>query len=323
MRLNRGLLFWGLAFISAGAVALAVRQGVIPSSWFADAWRLWPLILIAIGLSIIFARTAFAVLGLVIGALLLGSFGGALLAGGPGIVANCGSTDMAGAATRTENGTFSADASVRLNLNCGSLTVNTASGNAWTVEARSAREGTPQIESGPDQLSVTASNSGFFTDAGRQDWTVTLPTDPGIAATIEANAARSDLDLSNANLRSLEIDGNAGQVHLDLSGAQARGLDLELNAGSASVVLDDQSVVSGSMSTNAGSIDLCAPDSLGIRIELDDNVAFGNNLDEAGLTNTSGDTWQTANYDTATNRATLNVGGNAGSFNLNPSEGCQ
>lgn len=322
MRLDRGLLFWGLAFITAGAVALGVRQGYLPSTWFADAWRLWPLILIAIGLSIIFARTAFAVVGLIIGALLLGSFAGALFSAGPGIVADCGTTDTAGAATRTENGTFSGDASVRLNLNCGSLTVNTASGNAWTVDARSAREGTPQIESGPDQLSVTASNSGFFTDAGRQDWSITLPTDPSIAATIEANAARSTLNLSGANLRSLEIDGNAGQVHLDLSGAQARGLDLELNAGSASVVLDGQSMVQGELSTNAGSIDLCAPDELGIRIELDDNVAFGDNLDESGLQQ-NGDVWQTANYDTATNKATLNVSGNAGSFELNPEEGCQ
>jgi hypothetical protein len=322
MRLNRGLLFWGLAFITAGAVALGVRQGYIPSTRFADAWRLWPLILIAIGLSIIFARTAFAVLGLVIGALLLGSFAGALLGAGPGVVADCGTTNTAGGSTQTKSGTFPDNATVRLSFNCGSLNVNTASGNGWTVDARSAREGTPRIDSSNDSLTVSAPNSGFFNDAGRQDWTVSLPTGASLATTIEANAARTRLNLSGANLRSLAVDGNAGEVHLDLSGSQVSGLDLQLNAGSASVVLDGQSVVNGSMSTNAGSIKVCAPDSLGMRIQLDDNVAFGNNLDSSGLQQ-NGDIWQSSNYDSATARATLNVSGNAGSFNLNPSEGCQ
>jgi hypothetical protein len=322
MRLNRGLLFWGLAFITAGAVALGVRHGYIPSTWFADAWRLWPLILIAIGLSIIFARTAFAVLGLIIGALLLGSFAGALLSAGPGVVADCGTTSTGAGSTQTKSGSFTGNATVRLSFNCGSLNVNTASGNDWNVNATSAREGTPQIDSGTDQLTVSTPSQGFFGDAGRQDWTVTLPTGANIAASVEANAARSTFDLKGADLRSLGVDANAGQVHLDLSGTQVRGLDLELNAGSASVVLDGQSMVQGELSTNAGSIDLCAPVELGLRIELDDNVAFGNNLDESGL-NRNGDIWQSSNYDSATARATLNVSGNAGSFNLNPSEGCQ
>jgi hypothetical protein len=109
---------------------------------------------------------------------------------------------------------------------------------------------------------------------------------------------------------------------LDLSGAQVEGLDLKLNAGSASVVLDESSMVEGSLNANAGSIDVCAPSSLGLQIELDDNVAFGNNLDERDLQR-DGNTWRTANYASATNRATLHVGGNAGSFALNPTEGCR
>lgn len=324
MHLNRGLLFWGLAFITAGAVALGVRQGVIPSGWFVDAWRLWPLILIAIGLAIIFARTAFAVLGLVIGALLLGSFAGALLAAGPGVVADCGAGDTAGAATTDRSGTFSGSADVNLTFNCGTLDVTTQSGGDWTLQARSQREGSPQIDAGAGNLSVTTSTSGVFgIDAGRQEWNLTLPTDPSLAISVDANAARSRLNLANAKLSDLDLNANAGQLHLDLSGASVSDMDLELNAGSAGVILAEGSNVTGSLSTNAGSIDLCAPDALGLRIELDDNVAFGNNLDESGLVERSEDVWESANYGSAASKATLNVSGNAGSFELNPEEGCE
>jgi hypothetical protein len=322
MRLNRGLLFWGLAFITAGAVALAIRQGIVPSDVLVNAWRLWPVILIAIGLSIIFARTPFAALGLVIGALLLGSFAGALFAAGPGAIADCG-RGAAGSATQQRDGTFDGGGSVDLNLNCGDLQLSTVSGNAWRVDTRSVREGTPTIDSDADSLRVTATDQSFFgADAGRQQWTVQLPADPTLSLRIDANAAQSVLDLSSGHLGSLEIDANAGEARLDLSGAQVQGLDLKLNAGSASVVLDESSMVDGSLNANAGSIDVCAPSSLGLQIELDDNVAFGNNLDERDLQR-DGNTWRTANYASATRRATLHVGGNAGSFALNPTEGCR
>ena len=45
MTYHRGLLFWGLALITGGAVALAAQQGYIDQDLLAGAWRLWPLVL--------------------------------------------------------------------------------------------------------------------------------------------------------------------------------------------------------------------------------------------------------------------------------------
>jgi len=53
MTLNRGLLFWGLALITAGAVALAAQQGYLDKEALRDLWRLWPVILIVIGVSVV------------------------------------------------------------------------------------------------------------------------------------------------------------------------------------------------------------------------------------------------------------------------------
>src|SRR5918995_6587433 len=97
MHINRGLLFWGGAVVTAGVVALAASQGWIDSTQLVGLWRLWPVILITIGLSIILSRTPFALVGTVVAALVVGVAGGAAFSVG-GL--SCGdaptSTDLSG-----------------------------------------------------------------------------------------------------------------------------------------------------------------------------------------------------------------------------------
>jgi hypothetical protein len=323
MRLNGGLLFWGLAFVTAGAVAFAIRQGVIAPGFFVDAWRLWPLILIAIGISIIFARTAFSAVGLVIGALLLGSFAGALFAAGPVAVGDCSASGAAGGVTQQRNGTFSDGARVDLTFNCGTLEVTAQQGADWNVSTSSSREGTPQISGDGNRLTISSGGADFLgAQSARQDWTVQLPTQPKQELSVDANAASTRIALPGMHLTSVDIGANAGELRLDAGRATADSLKVEVNAGSASVIVDGESQLDGTLSVNAGSIKLCAPAELGLQITLGDNVAFGNNLDASGLER-DGDTWRSPSYATASRRVTLEVSGNAGSFDLNPTGGCQ
>ena len=79
MRIDGGRLGWGVFFVTLGLVPLAVRYGWIDPAWFDDIWRLWPLILIGIGVGLLLRRTAFAALGNVIVGLTFGlMIGGAL-----------------------------------------------------------------------------------------------------------------------------------------------------------------------------------------------------------------------------------------------------
>ncbi len=319
MRVHRGLLFWGLALVTAGAVAFLVQQNVLSGSLINGAWRLWPLILVAIGLSILAARTPLAPLGAAAGGILVGLIVGSLFASGPWNLAGCGDTGAGSGSTQARDGTFAAAASVDLQLNCGNLDVSSAPGQRWQLSTTATRQ--PEVTSTNDRLTVRSAEMEWFNES-RQDWQVTLPTDGSLAVSLNVNAGSTRVRLGGAQLSELGVDANAGDAKLDLSGAKIDGLNVSVNAGSASVTLDDRSAVSGSLSANAGSLQLCAPDALGLQIDVSDNVAFGHNLADRGLTQ-SGTTWTTANYADAAVRATLSVDGNAASFTLNPDGGCE
>ena len=82
MRIDRRLVGLGLFLVTAGAVMLAVRQGLIPDAVAQRAWTLWPLILVGSGLSIVLAGRPGASLGGLVVALTFGAMLGGIAATG-------------------------------------------------------------------------------------------------------------------------------------------------------------------------------------------------------------------------------------------------
>ena len=318
MRINRGLVFWGVALITAGAVALAIQSGVIAGESARDLWRFWPVVLIVIGIAVIAARTPFALVATLLAGLVVGGMAGTLITGWPGgIGIGCG-----GEADQvvSDEGSFGGSASVDLDFNCGELAVSTASGSDWNLNARYGGGNPPSVTSDNGSLRVSADGDGPFGFADRrQEWNVTLPTDADLALSIDANAASSRLNLDGATLTELGIDANAGEVKLRLPGASVDGLSIDANAGSISVDTDADTTLDGSVEMNAGSFNLCIAESASVAITVDeDNITFSHNLDDSGLTR-QGDTWSNGDGAAA---ITLTVSGNAASFTFNPEDGC-
>ncbi len=320
MHANRGLVFWGVALVTAGAVALAIQSNLIAADAARDAWRLWPIVLIVIGLAIISARTPFALVATLAAGLVAGGLTGTLVAGWPdGVSIGCGGeTDE----QITADGSFGdASAEVVLDFNCGELDLVTGGGSDWTVDARHASGAEPTITSDDRALRVRAQVGGGFIGFadGRQAWDVTLPTEVELALDIEANAASSRLDLDGADLSELSLDANAGDVDLGLGGAAVGELAINANAGSIGLTVDSDSAVAGSVEMNAGSLELCVDPDASIAITIDDdNVTFSHDLDSSGLTR-QGDTWRSGE---GAADVTLAVEGSAASFTYNPDGGC-
>jgi hypothetical protein len=320
VRVNRGLLFWGLAFLSAGVAALAIQQGFVDRTLLADAWRLWPLILIALGIALIASRTPLAVLGTGLAAVIIGLVAGSAFAFGPGFAMSCAGGTPSGGALESHDGSFGQAASLDWHQDCGSLEVTMVDGSDWTAAVASEEGSQPSVEASADSLEIRSQDGSAFLDRRRERWEVSLPKQTGYDADIESNGGNATLNLAGSHFSRLALQPNAGAIHLDLSDADVQDLDVHLNAGSVDITATAQTSLRGGIETNAGSVKLCAPDDAPLRITTS-GTAFGTNLDGTTLRR-SGDTWESATYASAQTRITLTVQGNAGSFNLYPPGEC-
>ncbi|HLO35881.1 MAG TPA: DUF5668 domain-containing protein [Candidatus Deferrimicrobium sp.] len=318
MRVRRGLLFWGLFLIPLGGISLLVRAGVVDADRLSEAWRLWPLILVGIGLAIVLGRSRTAVLGTAVIALILGTLGGSALASGNlwiGAFSDCtiasGPTDQ----KLQQSGTLDSGAAVRLDLRCGSLTVSTASGTGWSLDA--AYRGTaPIVDASASRLAVRVPGGG---SDRRNDWTVGLPAAAVGSISVSTNAAGATLVLPGSHLTRLDADVNAGDLRIDATQGAIDEIDLSMNVGR--IRLDvGSAALDGSLSVNVGEIDLCVPDGVPLRFDVQDQFTFVNNLASRGLAR-SGSIWTRDAPGAA--RIDLSVVGNVASFTLNPEGGCR
>ena len=319
MELNRGRLNWGVFFIVVGAIPLAYHQGLVSAATLGDAWRLWPLVFVGIGLKFVLARTpAFFVGGLVVAAC-LGLVLGSLFAVGPQL--GCGYAGGAGA-TVSRDGSFDGAGRVALDIQCGRVNVTTSSDNQWHVQASTTGQNVPDVSSSSTSLTIgSGDHNRWWLDRGDENWNIAVPSGQSIGLTVSINAGDAHLNLGNSSLSSASFSLNAGSLHVDLTGARVGSLTLSTNVGASGLILDGNSSVSGSLSTNVGSLELCAPSQLGLRLRSSESLA-SSNLSSAGLVNV-GDAWQSPGYDSATNKAEFNVSTSVGSLTLNPAGGCK
>ncbi len=323
MRVDRRLLNWGLFFILLGAIPLAVRQGYLSAESVGRWWTLWPLLLVAAGVGLLLSRTSLHFLGGLITAGTLGLMAGGLLSGSfTGIpFGNC-SDEQGARAFPSQSGQFGAGATVRLELNCGVITVGTAAGAEWRVEGADEEGRGPLIDAASDSLRVRSDDTRNLDFFGRRDrWTVTLPQGPALDIDLTLNAGRGTIDLAGAAIQGLQVTTNAAETRIDLTNsASLSRFAVEANAGSIKLDLPNRSV-NGRLTVNAGSIDFCVPDGAGVRVRTNDNIAAGNNFGDRGLSK-SGNTWETPGYGSASVQIELEADANAAGLNLNPTGGC-
>lgn len=317
MHIRRGLLFGGLFFITVGAIELLVRAGTIDANRLDEAWKLWPLILVGLGIAILLGRSRVAVVGTIIAAITVGAIVGGAIASGGGWIAtitDCGGnqpTDQ----TTSEAGGFSGPSTIDLSIRCGTLTFGTDSGSGWTFGA-AYRGPEPILEGTANTLDIKVPEG---TGVRRQDWTITAGTQTLSELKVQANAASGTIALSGAKLAGFDLQTNAGDVIVDGTGASIHGLEVQVNAARARITLDVDT--SGELQVNAGSIELCLPKDASVQLDVADQITFATNLAESGL-NHSGTTWTRAGLASGA-PIDLHIEGNAASLTLDPVGGCR
>lgn len=319
MRVDRGRLNWGVFFIVLGAVPLAYHAGAVSSSVLVDAWRLWPLVLVGIGLGFVLSRTPAFFIGGTIVAVCLGLVFGSALAVGPNI--GCG-YEGGNPRTVSQSGAFGGTSSVDLNLQCGNATVTTSGDSQWHVDATNSAGKTTQVSSTSSWLRVSsAAADGWGFSRGKDDWRVALPSGSPINLTSTLDAGDARFNLASADVASARFNLNLGSLHVDLSGAKVGTLSVSTNLGSAFVILDGSSDLTADMRTNLGSLEVCVPAGLGVRVTASDSLS-SSDFGGAGLVRVGG-IWQTPGYDDATHKANLTVETSLGSLKLRSAGGCK
>ena len=317
MRIRPGLLFWGLFFLLLGGIPLLVRAGALDANVLADAWRLWPLLLVALGVSLILGRTSFGLLGTALAAIVLGIAAGGALASGTNFIGNVGGCGAFGSGTDQrfeDQGTFAGPVAARFDLGCGSLDLETVSGIDWRVQAD--YQGTPPTLELSDDAIGLRGPSGFGTR--RQVWAVDLPPEGTQEIAIDSNASSVTARLGSAELTGFSLDINAGDARIDSTGAHLGDIDVAANAARVRLRLDADTT--GSLSANAGSIELCVPPGATLRFRVEEQLTFAHDLDDRGLAR-SGDVW-TREGDVGAPVIDLSIQGNAANFSLDPAGGC-
>jgi hypothetical protein len=320
MQVNRRFLYWGIFFVAIGGILVASDLRAVDTPTLTDVLRLWPLALVAIGLSIVLRRTRLSLPGLMVAAAVPGLVVGGALAVAPRFIGDCGARGESASVASTQ-GTFDSAATVTVRSGCGSLNVKTSPGTGWQFDAGNTAGRTPTIDSSPQSLSIDANgnNSPDFLDAGRDTWNLTLPTSDLDSVSLVVNAGRGQVVLPGARINRLALTANAAEMLVDASAASVANLSAVINAGSLSIHLPADSDVVGSLRVGAGQLQICSPPGVGLRVTSRGTAEM---VRVDGLQQHASE-WQSPDYASASHRADLSVNVNFGVVEINPIGGCK
>ncbi len=297
----RGGFVWPIILIGAGIVFLLNNMGRLDWSVWDTLFRLWPVLLIAIGLDILVGRRfplGSLLLGLLLIAVLVLAVQGALP---QTVTANALTVDRT--ETLSEDLKGNTRANVEIRFGAGYLNVDALS------------EGSPQLAQGSLDMSRNESlnksysgtggsgilriesrgiwnlGPGAWTTSNKKRWSVSLNRDIPLDLSIGTGAGQSNLDLTALNLTSFDLNGGVGQVTIKLP-----------MHGRYSVKIDG----------GVGQVVLMFPQGVAARVHV--NTGLGG-VKTQGF-NQVGKDYTTGNFNTATDRADVQVDGGVGEIVL-------
>lgn len=321
MSTRRRYLGWGVFLICVGIVPLAYQAGLIDIAGLEQVVRLWPLIVIAIGLGIALRASRYR--GLT-GVLVAGVFGllvGASLAGGVSTIGGC-TGNQQGGSPFNYSGTADGQMRVNVDVSCASFSGSSGGVSDWTVNG--SADQAPVVTADAAQIDMRSSSTARVPFVSRgETWAASLPAQLGMAY-FKFNASSATLNLGPGAMDLFSLDVNAGDADVDLSRVDlSHGpINATLNAASASVILPSSGTgATGTIHVNAASLELCASPSLALSINNDGTLS-SDNFGDAGLSK-NGNTWTTAGYSAAGPHVDLDLNANVSSISLDRSGECQ
>ena len=298
-RPHRTPILGPLLLICAGVLFLLNNMGVLPWSVWETLGRLWPLILIAIGLDLIIGRrNPFVSVLLVL----------AVLAAGGAFDYYNGGFATSGDFTRAPllvplNNARSAD--VRVDLGVGNLSLGSLEGDTgalatgtleYLVNRGAPRQGVSE-NGNIAKVEISESSEGwnFGWFGGRSpSWEINLNERVPMDLHVDSGTGNTTLALERLQLTSLTVDAGTGNASITLP-SQAKDISVEIDGGT-------------------GNLEVFVPDKVEAHIEIDSGI--GNTNVDSRFSKRGEDTYESSGYATATNKVTIKINHGVGNVNV-------
>jgi LiaI-LiaF-like transmembrane region/N-terminal domain of toast_rack, DUF2154 len=295
-RPHRSPVLGPLLLIGAGVVFLLNNVGVLPWSVWETLGRLWPLILIAIGLDLVLGRRSPALSLVVVLALVAIAVTTIYYGGLPGGKMQSSSLNV------PLNGATAA--TVRIHSGVGSLNVDSAG------ETSALATGT---------LEYYDNSTAPSQDVSRDGQTVTLDLSQegrgfNFSMFGENHAPHWNISLNRNVPLDLQVSQGTGSLTLDLEKLQVKSLNVEGGVGNTSVTMPAGGQVSASIKGGTGNIEVIVPKGAKARFSVDNGL--GHVTADSTFTHT-GNTYTTSSYtSTAPDRLDITINHGVGNVDI-------
>ncbi|MBC8335586.1 MAG: hypothetical protein ISR59_11945 [Anaerolineales bacterium] len=300
--------------IGVGAIFMANNLGILSwTSWMAIL-RLWPVIIITIGLEIFLGRKNIWLSAVGVGVALSLLAAGLWLSGGilgeEGIVptnARIVSEEIEQSLGDAETANIRIDSSVgELSVESHSRNDNLIQGTISTVEQEVIRE---HYELDGDEASYFLGSDwasgmpfqipGF--EKNHLSWDISLTEEIPLNLNISLGVGESDLDLSDLQVSEVNLDLGVGQTTVVLPNGEYQA-SVEGGVGQTTVTLPDKGQIKLNVEGGVGEIVIRIPKDMAAQIHVDRGIV-GLNIPSGYIQ--SGDTYTSPNYDQAKDHVEL------------------
>jgi hypothetical protein len=281
--------------IGIGVLALLQNFDYLPANFWQTIWRLWPAILVLIGVEIIIGqmRLPWALSFLLALAVIVASIGGVVYLAQQGTEGiEVGGGEMTHIETDLQGVT---SATVRLSFGAGALRVGSTSTNNIMVGDFGQARGQTQARvnytgtGGRGDLRIDVPEEQFapmFTGGRGNEWNVKLNSTIPLSLGIDAGASTNDLDLTDLKLSDLRVSAgvSTNTIRLPRTGNYTAH-------------------ITGGLATTT----ITVPEGVAARITVEGGLSTIS-VDESRF-HKSGDVYVSPDYDTATNKVSLAIEG--------------
>ncbi len=314
---KRASFFWPVILIGAGAILLLRNLGILQDFDLNILLRLWPLVLVVIGLDMILGRRfpwAGALIGLLtIGAAILFLYYAPSMGINPsaGIKTEVLSTPL-GNTDRVE---------YILNTSYEPVTISSLSDSSDLFHATIVHRDHINFNvTGDTEKLITLSETStadrwFNLDLGVTGLKWDIGLAPGVLSVINLDGGSGTLkiDLEDIALESLNANLGSGSSNFKLPvSTTAYTVDIDSGSGAVTMAMPDDTDLTLTISSSSGAITLQVPSGVAFKVEVLDDGSGSVHL-PTGLDLVQGDgtfensTWQTPGFDSADNQILIRI----------------